>query len=204
MRKSPSNVARRAVSASVAAAGEADRVALDQWARLAQRERLNPCNSPLHPAAKAGVVPPQPGARALSVQEAYDPQGIDFACGACRVRCVTAPGCLPPRPKQPTLPTSVPPDDAGPAHPTGLRLRSFRTEHGLQSHVVVPDAYQASPCGLLSCAAHPLAADSPTAAANCAPTTGAARHPVTRHFVYAHLVSRQLGGAWLLWVCPAE
>ena len=95
MRKSLINVARRSLNASVAAAGEANRAELDQWARLAARERLNPCNSPLHPAAKAGLVPPQPGARALSVQEAYDPQGMDFACGACCVVCSPAPAVCP-------------------------------------------------------------------------------------------------------------
>jgi hypothetical protein len=106
MRKSLVNVARRSLNASVAAAGEANRAELDQWARLAARERLNPCNSPLHPAAKAGLVPAQPGARALSVQEAYDPQGMDFACGACRVVCSPAtPLCANEACNQLTLPT---------------------------------------------------------------------------------------------------
>jgi hypothetical protein len=54
-----------------------------EWERLKQQGvKLNPCGSAAHPAVAAGVVPPPPAdAPRLSVQEAYDPHGVCFACG---------------------------------------------------------------------------------------------------------------------------
>lgn len=65
-------------------AGASERVAgASAWSELAERGvDVNPCNSPKHPAALAGV----PGVVDLdrprrSLQEAYDPHCIDFVCG---------------------------------------------------------------------------------------------------------------------------
>jgi hypothetical protein len=78
MRRGAFNAARRAFRTAGSVSAEAE---VERWSRL-QRQgvKVNPCNSPLHPAAVAGVAPAKPG-KALSVQEAYDPQGMDFACG---------------------------------------------------------------------------------------------------------------------------
>ena len=54
-----------------------------QWKRLQEAgEKINPCNSPLHPAVKAGTLPLPSAAPRLSVQAAYDPRGMCFGCGA--------------------------------------------------------------------------------------------------------------------------
>jgi len=54
----------------------------EQWKRLRDAgEKVNPCNSPLHPAVKAGTVAAADAPR-LSVQAAYDPRGMCFGCGA--------------------------------------------------------------------------------------------------------------------------
>ncbi|GAX79890.1 hypothetical protein CEUSTIGMA_g7330.t1 [Chlamydomonas eustigma] len=51
------------------------------WQYLASRgTRLNPCNSPLHPAVDAGL-PLDPAINELSVQEAYTPGSMCFGCG---------------------------------------------------------------------------------------------------------------------------
>eukprot|EP01025_Chloroclados_australasicus_P018952 TRINITY_DN2013_c0_g1_i2.p1 TRINITY_DN2013_c0_g1~~TRINITY_DN2013_c0_g1_i2.p1 ORF type:complete len:237 (+),score=21.60 TRINITY_DN2013_c0_g1_i2:352-1062(+) len=53
----------------------------DKWQFLSERGlNLNPCNSPLHPAVIQGVISLKEG-KEVSVQEAYDPQGICFGCG---------------------------------------------------------------------------------------------------------------------------
>jgi hypothetical protein len=57
----------------------------EQWKRLQEAgEKINPCNSPLHPAVKAGTLPLPGSAPRLSVQAAYDPRGMCFGCGASR------------------------------------------------------------------------------------------------------------------------
>ena len=54
----------------------------EQWKRLRDAgEKVNPCNSPLHPAVKAGTLAAADAPR-LSVQAAYDPRGMCFGCGA--------------------------------------------------------------------------------------------------------------------------
>ena len=56
----------------------------EEWLRLSRRgEKVNPCNSPFHPAAAAGTLPAAEAAPRLSVQQAYDPRGMCFGCGAC-------------------------------------------------------------------------------------------------------------------------
>ena len=56
----------------------------------------NPCNSPLHPAARAGIKPDEE--EVLSVQVAYTPKSTCFGCGASRAAlplCLWLPGnCL--------------------------------------------------------------------------------------------------------------
>ena len=70
--------------ATTQASAAATRGGQSEWERLKREGApVNPCNSPHHPASKAGVTLPQPGAAELSLQAAYDPQGICFACGAC-------------------------------------------------------------------------------------------------------------------------
>lgn len=44
-----------------------------------QGHKLNPCNSPLHPAVNAGIQPD--GNEEISVQEAYTPKSACFGCG---------------------------------------------------------------------------------------------------------------------------
>ena len=65
-----------------------DQAALDeatqrqQWSELARAGvDVNPCNSPKHPAAIAGVAPVDANKARRSLQEAYDPYCIDFVCG---------------------------------------------------------------------------------------------------------------------------
>lgn len=64
------NASERAVGASA-------------WSELAERGvDVNPCNSPKHPAALAGVAGVVDRERPRrSLQEAYDPHCIDFVCG---------------------------------------------------------------------------------------------------------------------------
>jgi hypothetical protein len=60
----------------------------DEWLKLARAgQPVNPCNSPFHPAAKVAPLSPPETAPRLSVQAAYDPRGMCFACGACP-RCL--------------------------------------------------------------------------------------------------------------------
>jgi hypothetical protein len=55
----------------------------EEWLRLARvGEPVNPCNSPHHPAVAAGTLPLREASPRLSVQAAYDPRGMCFACGA--------------------------------------------------------------------------------------------------------------------------
>lgn len=56
---------------------------VEQWSELAERGvDVNPCNSPKHPAALAGVQTAfDAGRTRRSLQEAYDPYCIDFVCG---------------------------------------------------------------------------------------------------------------------------
>lgn len=69
----------RLVSSGADGVGGSSRVA--EWADLASKGvRVNPCGSALHPAVKAGVLP-LPQEPACSVQEAYDPHSVCFACG---------------------------------------------------------------------------------------------------------------------------
>ena len=69
----------RHVSSGSEGVGANSRVA--QWAELAQQGvKVNPCCSVLHPAVKAGILP-VPEDSATSVQEAYDPHSVCFACG---------------------------------------------------------------------------------------------------------------------------
>jgi len=82
-----------------------------EWVKLSQKERVNPCGSPFHPAApylhesmfQDAAAAAQ---RVTSVQEAYDPDGVCFCCG--------------------------------PSQADGLRMRSFRTPDGLETSVTVP------------------------------------------------------------------
>ena len=53
-----------------------------QWRELARAGvDVNPCNSPKHPAAIAGIAPVDANKAKRSLQEAYDPYCIDFVCG---------------------------------------------------------------------------------------------------------------------------
>lgn len=84
----------------------------DKWRYLAaQGVKLNPCNSPLHPAAQSGLDPESQ--EVLCVQEAYTPKSSCFGCG--------------------------------PAHPDGLRLKSFRFKYGLEAFVTIPTKFCAFP-----------------------------------------------------------
>ena len=70
--------------------GEGSATDGEQWKRLRDAgEKINPCNSPLHPAVKAGTLPPPSAESRLSVQAAYDPRGMCFGCGASRARGVS-------------------------------------------------------------------------------------------------------------------
>lgn len=101
-----------------------------EWENLQKRgEKINPCNSPAHPAAVAGVVgvlnPTEPP---KSIQQSYDAHSQCFVCGNAR-----------------------PPPD-------GVGLQSFRsvnseeietTPSALRSEAVVGDTYQGLP-GIVS------------------------------------------------------
>ncbi len=50
-----------------------------EWMKL-QGHKINPCNSPLHPAVAEGLELEQ-GQRQLSVQEAYTPSSLCYGCG---------------------------------------------------------------------------------------------------------------------------
>ncbi|KAK9818473.1 hypothetical protein WJX74_007402 [Apatococcus lobatus] len=81
-RRTSQNLASRQIFAGVALSAEAARVGsdLERWKLLlAQGAHINPCNSRLHPAARAGLVPV--GEDEQSVQEAYTPDGQCFGCG---------------------------------------------------------------------------------------------------------------------------
>ncbi|KAJ9516966.1 hypothetical protein QJQ45_027394, partial [Haematococcus lacustris] len=88
-------------------------------------ERINPCNSKLHPAVVEGVLqagaylhtPVAPQGEELCVQEAYTSQSTCFGCG--------------------------------PSHPEGLKLRSRRVVGGLEGTVTLADKYCAFP-GIIS------------------------------------------------------
>jgi|APGre2960657444_1045066.scaffolds.fasta_scaffold04600_8 hypothetical protein len=95
MRRSVARVAARALAgarqpfSAAATVPKSESAAAAEWARLAREGvRVNPCNSNHHPAALAGVAKPQAGNVQVSVQAAYDPLGMCFACGAlcCAVR----------------------------------------------------------------------------------------------------------------------
>jgi hypothetical protein len=102
----------------------------EEWERLRRRgEKINPCNSPAHPAAIAGVEgvvnPTQPK---KSIQQSYDAHSQCFVCGNARVDT------------------------------DGVGLRSFRSEDSdeieqmrsaLRSEAVVGDTYQGLP-GIVS------------------------------------------------------
>ncbi len=87
-------LAATAGRAPFAAAANDSPAAAAEWARL-QREgaRVNPCNSRFHPAAKAGVAKAEAAGEPLSVQAAYDPLGMCFACGARRAASRMLPRC---------------------------------------------------------------------------------------------------------------
>lgn len=62
---------------------QAGKAEFSQWQVMKQQgHKINPCNSKLHPAAKAGI-PPEADSE-LSVQEAYNPSSACFGCGARR------------------------------------------------------------------------------------------------------------------------
>ena len=110
--------------------GFATERAREEWERLRERgERINPCNSPAHPAALAGVEgavnPTEPP---KSIQQSYDAHSQCFVCGNAR-----------------------PPPD-------GVGLRSFRSEDeddvratpsALRSEAVVGEDFQGLP-GIVS------------------------------------------------------
>jgi hypothetical protein len=94
----------RGGSGAGGAAGGAsgDGAASEEWLKLARAGLpVNPCNSPFHPAAKVAPLAPPPAAPRLSVQAAYDPRGMCFACGACpyRARAHAVLGAAPPPPR---------------------------------------------------------------------------------------------------------
>jgi hypothetical protein len=61
-----------------------DRTHSTSWQFMQQQgHKLNPCNSPLHPAVNAGIQPD--GNEEISVQEAYTPQSGCFGCGPANV-----------------------------------------------------------------------------------------------------------------------
>jgi hypothetical protein len=101
-----------------------------EWERLRERgERINPCNSPAHPAAVAGVAGAvNPSMPPKSIQQSYDAHSQCFVCGNAR-----------------------PPPD-------GVGLRSFRatdedetkiTPSALRSEAVVGENFQGLP-GIVS------------------------------------------------------
>ena len=101
-----------------------------EWERLRERgERINPCNSPAHPAAVAGVAGAvNPSMPPKSIQQSYDAHSQCFVCGNAR-----------------------PPPD-------GVGLRTFRAEDddslhatpsALTSEAVVGENFQGLP-GIVS------------------------------------------------------
>ena len=116
------------VSSSVR--GFATERARAEWERLRERgERINPCNSPAHPAAVAGVAGAvNPSMPPKSIQQSYDAHSQCFVCGNAR-----------------------PPPD-------GVGLRTFRAEDddslratpsALTSEAVVGENFQGLP-GIVS------------------------------------------------------
>ena len=110
--------------------GFATERAREEWERLRERgESINPCNSPAHPAAVAGVVGAvNPSMPPKSIQQSYDAHSQCFVCGNAR-----------------------PPPD-------GVGLRSFRSEDeedvratpsALRSEAVVGENFQGLP-GIVS------------------------------------------------------
>lgn len=55
-----------------------------QWKHMASQYRLNPCNSPLHPAVQTGAVPTPEGDE-VPVQVAYTPESTCFGCGGFKL-----------------------------------------------------------------------------------------------------------------------
>lgn len=140
---------RRALLRAAAQAGEARHAAsAAEWAKLAQQgAEVNPCRSRLHPAVVAGTAPLPSVHEGKSVQQAYDPNGQCFACGAPGLaggRGTTAErGARSEAAAVATLPIKVLTRRLpGPAHVGGLCMQSFRTEEGLQTSVSVPEKYQ--------------------------------------------------------------
>ena len=170
----------------------------EQWKRLRDAgEKVNPCNSPLHPAVKAGTVAAADAPR-LSVQAAYDPRGMCFGCGAwvllASSRLLLRSQHRPFAQNPWRLLTRAAPRTrrpAGPAHPDGLRMSSYRTDSGLQTEVSVPMKYQARrrrSSGSCEKRVDP-------ALTRHAPRAGAARRGVARHSLHADDLPRKLGGA---------
>lgn len=63
---------------------QAEVIERQRWKLLCKTEKdqLNPCNSPLHPAVKhAGIQPDENSPGMLSIQEAYSPSSECFGCG---------------------------------------------------------------------------------------------------------------------------
>lgn len=123
---SPSSPPKRGYAAESESSAAATRA---EWEKLARSGSvINPCNSPAHPAAVAGVAPPDPHAPAKSIQASYDAHSQCFVCGNAR-----------------------PPPD-------GVGLRSFRSEDAdetritpsaLRSEAVVGENFQGLP-GIVS------------------------------------------------------
>lgn len=79
-------LAGTALAARRGAGRHASTAAAADWAALRRAgHALNPCKSPHHPAAIAGVAPSD-GGDVLSVQEAYDAESLDFVCGPSNPR----------------------------------------------------------------------------------------------------------------------
>jgi hypothetical protein len=56
--------------------------AKEEWEQLQSAgHEVNPCNSPTHPAALAGIPLPVPGEATKSIQESYDAHSLCFICG---------------------------------------------------------------------------------------------------------------------------
>lgn len=51
-----------------------------KWQEVAKAHKVNPCNSRLHPAVKAGILP-DPKGEELCVQDAYNPESSCWGCG---------------------------------------------------------------------------------------------------------------------------
>jgi hypothetical protein len=76
---SPSSPPKRGYAAESESSAAATRA---EWEKLARSGSvINPCNSPAHPAAVAGVAPPDPHAPAKSIQASYDAHSQCFVCG---------------------------------------------------------------------------------------------------------------------------